>query len=139
VGLRHVGAFAIGLLITLAVLTVMYVFAPVGAPPGYHFPRHTGLGGGMDALYEGVLVDDGGCVTTDDEVTVVVWPPGYGLEVRDGRLVVVGGGRVVGMGEPVALGGGEVDRDALGAYPFAALTADVACGDRYFLSSGWAD
>lgn len=128
----------IGLVITLVVLTVMYLFAPVGAPPGYHFPRHSGLGGGMDALHEGVLVDADGCVTTEDDATVV-WPPGYGLEIRDGRLVIVGGGRVVGMGEPVALGGGEVGRDALRAYPFAALTADVPCGDNYFLSSGWAD
>jgi len=128
----------IGLVITLVVLTVMYLFAPVGAPPGYHSPRHSGLGGGMDALYEGVLVDADGCVTTEDDATVV-WPPGYGLEIRDGRLVIVGGGRVVGMGEPVALGGGEVGRDALRAYPFAALTADVPCGDHYFLSSGWAD
>jgi hypothetical protein len=125
--------------LVLAALVVMYLYAPVGAPAGYHFPHHAMLGGGMDALYEGVLVEEDGCVMTEGRDTVV-WPPGYGFETRDGRLVVVGGGRVVGMGEAVAIGGGFVHRDDLRRFPLALGTAEVPCGGGYFLATGgWAD
>ena len=93
----------------IAAFAGMLLDAPVGAPAGYHFPHHA-MSGGMDALYEGALVEADGCVMTEGRDTVV-WPPGYGFEIRDGRLVVVGGGRVVGIGEAVAIGGGLVSRD----------------------------
>jgi len=137
VGLKRIGALAVAVLLTLAVLAVMYLYAPVGAPAGYHFPHHAAFGA-MDALYEGVLVEGGGCVMTETGDTVV-WPPGYGFELRDGRLVVVGGGRVVGLGEPVALGGGFISREHLRGFPLAAGTADVPCGNSFFLTPGWAD
>ena len=136
-GLKRIGALALVVVLTLVVLGVMYFYAPVGAPAGYHFPHHA-MFGSMDALYEGVLVEADGCVITETGDTVV-WPPGYGIELRDGRLVVVGGGQVNGMGEPVALGGGFISRDNIGGYPLAAGSADVPCGDRFFLTSGWAN
>ena len=135
--LKRIGAVAIGVVLLLAVLVVMLLYAPVGTPSGYHFPHHA-MFGGMDALYEGVLVEADGCVMTEGRDTVV-WPPGYGFEIRDGRLVVVGGGRVVGMNEAVAIGGGFVSRDDLSAFQLAAGTAELPCGDRFFLASGWAD
>jgi len=135
--LKRIGAVAIGVVLVLAVWVVMLLYAPVGAPAGYHFPHHY-MFGGMDALYEGVLVEVDGCVMTEDGATVV-WPPGYGFEIRDGQLVVVGGGRVVGIGEAVAIGGGFVDRDTLQRFPLALGTAEVPCGGDLFLTNGWAD
>jgi hypothetical protein len=137
VGLKSSGAVVIGLVLVLAAWALMLLYAPVAAPTGYHFPHHA-IFGGMDALYEGVLVDVDGCVMTEGGDTVV-WPPGYGLEMRDGRLVVVGGGRVVGMSEAVAMGGGFLSRDVIAGFSLAVGSADVPCGDNFFVMNGWAD
>ena len=113
----------------------LYVYAPVGAPAGYYFPRHSIIGG-PDARYEGVLVEQDGCVQTETGDTVV-WPPGYRFDVRDGQLVITGGGQDVILGEPVAIGGGWYDRGQIAA--IAADVADVPCGESFFVSTGWAD
>ena len=67
----------------------------------------------MMALLEGRLELQGECLrvvtTWEPEGVVVVWPPGFGVKMRDGELVMVnGGGSVIArVGEDVALGGGQ--------------------------------
>ncbi len=67
----------------------------------------------MAALLEGRLELQGECLrvvtTWEPEGIVVVWPPGFGVEMRDGESVMVnGGGSVIAhTGDHVALGGGQ--------------------------------
>ncbi len=131
------------LLLGLGVLAVLsaaaaawYVYGPVPVPDGYRFPRHSLWGSGPDALYEGTLVEADGCIRTENRFTVA-WPPGYRLDVKDGQLVVWGGGRTVRMGEPVRMGGGYYESEALPDLLSAA--ADTGCPMPFFLSTGWAD
>jgi hypothetical protein len=127
----------LGIVTALAAATAAwYVYGPVPVPDGYRFPRHSLWGGGPAALYEGTLVEDDGCVRTEDGSTVA-WPPGYRLEVEDGELVVLGSGRTVQMGEPVRMGGGWYESEPLPDILSAA--ADTGCPMPFFLSTGWAD
>jgi len=119
-----------------AAAAAWYVYGPVPVPDGYRFPRHSLWGSGPAALYEGTIVEAGGCVRTDNGFTVA-WPPGYFLEVEDGELVVRGGGRTARMGEPVRMGGGYYESEPLPDLLSGA--ANTGCPMPFFLSTGWTD
>lgn len=70
----------------------------------------------MAALLEGRLELQGECLRVvppwEPEGFVIVWPPGFGVEAQDEKLVVInGGGSVIArVGGDVALGGGQPPR-----------------------------
>jgi hypothetical protein len=39
----------------------------------------------------------------------------------------------------VAMGGGFLSRDVMRGFPLAVGSAEVPCGDRFFVMNGWAD
>lgn len=127
---------AIGVLV-LAIGGYLLWFLYGGGPPpaGYSFPRHSMLGG-PQALFKGSLENVEGCIRTAGEGSLaVVWPPGYSLSIDDGKPVIHGGFRDVGMGDEVRMGGGYYED---GAPPPG--TRDVgACSPPYFLSTGFTD
>ena len=67
----------------------------------------------MAALLEGRLMLREGCLRVvtlwEPEGFVAVWPPGFGVQMQEGQVVVVnGGGSVIArVGDNVALGGGQ--------------------------------
>jgi len=133
--LRRV-ALGTGVVLALGVAAgAWYFFGPTHVPDGYRFPRH-GMFGGPTGLYEGTLLEEDGCIRTDDGFTVA-WPPGYRLGLEDGEPVVTGGLRKVRMGEPVRMGGGYYESEPLP--DVLSDAADAGCPMPYFLSTGWAD
>jgi hypothetical protein len=127
---------AIGVLVlAIGGYLLWFLYGGWPAPEGYSFPRHSMLGG-PQALFEGSLEDVDGCIRTAGEGSfAVVWPPGYSLSIDDGKPVIHGGFRDVGMGDEVRMGGGYYED---GAPPPG--TRDVgACSPPYFLSTGFTD
>jgi hypothetical protein len=96
----------------------------------------------MDALFEGnVVLDDAGCLRLDSpDPATVVWPRGWEFEQDGGtiRILDTGGERVGRVGEPFALGGGEVETLAA-AMGFTGQDRDLAesyCPGRYWIVAG---
>ena len=127
----------LGVIVVAVALSVLwYVYGSWPVPDGYSFPRHSSWGGGPDALYEGTLQEEDRCIrTAGDGSFAVVWPPGYRLSLEDGKPVVQGGGREVGMAEAVRMGGGYYED---GQPPPGARDVG-SCAPPYFLSNGFAD
>jgi hypothetical protein len=121
-------------LVVAVALTAWNVYGAGPVTEGYEFPRHSIWGGGPGALFEGQLIEVGGCIeTAGEESSTVVWPPSYFLTVEDGEPVVHGGWREVRMGESVRMGGGW--------YPTVPPTGrNVAgCPPPFFLSTGFVE
>ena len=117
-------------------LTAWSVFGAWPVPEGYAFPRHSIWGGGPAALFDGVLVEEDGCIMTEGGGTVV-WPPGSWLSVEGGEPIVHVSWRAVRMGERVRMGGGEYSRAELTGV--AAGAAGTRCPGPFFLTTGTAD
>ena len=132
---RRVAIAGVTVIALVGAAGAWYLYGPVPAPAGYHFPRHT-LWGGPTGLYEGTLEETDGCVHTADGFTVA-WPPGYRLDTDDGEIVIRGGGRTVHMGEQIRMGGGYYESEPLPDVLSGA--ADAGCPMPIFLSTGWAD
>ena len=133
--LKRAGLVVAVLLVAGGASALWYVYGAWPVPDGYEFPRHSMWGGGPTALLEGELVDQDGCIRTRGEGgATVVWPPGYSLQLHDGRPEVHGGGHVVGIGVSVRMGGGWYDTWDQGASIFAG--AETRCAPPYFLSTG---
>ncbi len=98
------------------------------------------LGGGMDALGGGRLIDHNGCLALahDPRPTYVLWPDGYALLIRAGQTVLINavGREIAAMGDEVRLGGGFVPltgaAGAIGGVPESCQ----AGGESYFITSG---
>jgi hypothetical protein len=131
----------VALLLAVAVVavgayTAWYVYGAWPVPDGYEFPRHSMWGQGPAGLFEGTLVEEDGCIRTEDGFTVI-WPPGYRLSVDAGEPAVHGSGQEIRMGERVAMGGGWYE---LGPLPEVAAQAEGSrCGGPYFLTTGLVD
>lgn len=132
-----VATVVVGLALVVALL---WLLAFPRAPSGYHWPQHTGWGGGPAGLATGVLVERGGCVylqsETGEHVGLLVWPMFASL-ARNGEEVFVRiDGRDVRMGEAASFGGGFYE----GALPdIMAAARDVPCDGPYILVTGLAD
>ena len=96
--------------------------------PGYFFPtlgHQRGAIVSMLALLEGRLELQGECLrvvtTWEPEGFVIVWPPGFRIDMRDGEMAVVNGGGslIARVGDEVAVGGGQP--------PSAVFTEDSRC------------
>lgn len=122
--------------VAAAAYAVWSVYGAWPVPDGYEFPRHSIWGGGPTALFEGILVDADGCITTDGGDTVV-WPPGSWLSVNGGAPLVHTDFSQVRMGERVRLGGGFYSRAQLAGV--AASAAESRCPEPFFLTTGIAD
>jgi hypothetical protein len=122
------------LVVAVAAYMLWYLYGPWPVPDGYTFPRHSIWGSGPGALYEGSLVDDGGCIrTVNGTPATVIWPPGYTLTTENGQPVVHGDYRDVHMGEAVRMGGGW-DEDG----PPPPWTRDPGeCLGPWFFTTGW--
>ena len=132
---RGLAALAIAILLAVA-FAGWYVYGAWPEPDGYDFPRHSLWGGGPLALFEGVLVEQDGCIRSagPGEQYTVVWPPGYHLAVKDG-VEILGGSKPIQLGEPVRMGGGYYEA---GDPPPTAFNIGN-CPAPYFLSTGLID
>lgn len=134
--LKRVGLVVGVLLLATGAYSVWYVYGAWPVPEGYEFPRHSLWGAGPTGLFEGELVEEDGCIRTSGEGgATVVWPPGYSLQLNDGRLEIHGGGHVAAMGEPVRLGGGWYETRS--QHP--TLLPETRCPAPFMLSTGFAD
>lgn len=107
-----------------------YVYGAWPVPAGYEFPRHSLWGGGPAALFVGKLVEVDGCLrTSGSDAATVVWPPGYSLDVTDGRPEVHGSGQVIHLGETVQLGGGWYEARTT-------FLPETRCPAPFFLTTG---
>lgn len=91
----------------------------------------------MMALGKGRLLTVDGCVRLEgahgDSGDVVVWPPGYSLDRRDGEVLVLNekGEVEARVGDEVEMGGGEISEDALAEKPEAQRRAFEKERHRY--------
>lgn len=134
--LKRAGLVLGVLLLAGGAYALWYVYGAWPVPEGYEFPRHSLWGSGPDALFEGELVWQGGCIRTSEGEggSTVVWPPGYSLRLTNGQVEVHGSGRVVRMGERVRMGGGWYEtNDGFDVLP------ETRCPAPYMLSTGFVD
>lgn len=73
-----------------------------------YFPQYPDLGGGPQALIEGTLVAEGGCLWVDGPSgrMLALWPAAAHLESEDGGLVVRQGDHVARAGTAISAAGG---------------------------------
>jgi hypothetical protein len=91
--------------------------------------QKTPPGAVMEALYEGKVNRDAkGCLRVESEGAVVIWPYGFRLAARDGKLFVENAeGRSIGqIGGDFRMGGGFVPAGNTDTYLSAADQARVA-------------
>ena len=128
-----VGVIVVALALGLGLL---WLFAFPGAPPGYHWPRHTMWGEGPAGLISGELSERNGCfyvTSAPNEPDLVIWPMFASVSVDAEGPVIRIEGRSFRLGEQIQLGGGEYT-DQL-PEP-AAGAADVPCEGPYWLATG---
>ncbi|MEO8292974.1 MAG: hypothetical protein ABI635_07510 [Actinomycetota bacterium] len=101
-------------------------------------------GASLAALGGGRLVDHNGCLAVadapdDPRPTYVLWPDGYALVARGGRMVLIDavGNEIAEMGDQIRLGGGYGTfagsaSSAIGGIPASCQTG----GEGYFITGG---
>lgn len=117
--IRRIATIATALLMGLASIALLvFVFRPAPSGPALSedavfFPTMQSGPSGMQALYEGTLIERDGCIFMDGghQVSLPLWPNGYtvdrgpsdALQIRaeEGAIVAV-------VGEPISMGGGYV-------------------------------
>jgi hypothetical protein len=133
--LKRVALALVVAMVAVAAYAAWYVYGAWPVPAGYEFPRHSMWGSGPTALYEGMLVEEDGCIRTATGSQLVIWPPGYSLALVNGEPVVRGSGQEIRMGQSVRLGGGFYD-DSL---PVGEDAERSRCGGPWFITTGLAD
>jgi hypothetical protein len=120
---RTLGGIMVAGVLAAAVAIPLWALTPIGDPPsrqpadesreraprGIFFPTLTDpSGGGPDALIQGTLEERNGCIRMGE--TLMLWPYGWSLEERDGRLTILDdqGSAAFGVGDRIWIGGGDV-------------------------------
>ena len=87
---------------------------PTMEDPSGSLPTFGDADMGPAAELVGTLVDRDGCVLLVDGPLerLVLWPPGSEFDRAAGTIAIGGSGRVLALGSPLTLAGGEIDAPA---------------------------
>lgn len=101
----------------------------VEVPESIYFPTYADQGGGPEALIEGLLLEENGCLSIENEATgersLVLWPEAARISEENGSMVVRQGGFRAEVGQPVAAGGGEYSESEQGDFVRELIGEDI--------------